>query len=290
MEEMIVVEDRADILEHYFNLKAMKVWLFHLGAIYGVWTLGFSWRGLGLAVGLYYARMFFVTAAYHRYFSHRAYKTSRAFQFLLAVCGGMSAQKGALWWAGHHRRHHKYSDTPYDLHSPAQHGWAWAHLGWILSRAHKKTRYDLVPDLAKYPELVWLNEHHILPVALYGVALYATLGTFGLVWGLLVSTVMLWHGTFTINSLTHILGKQRFDSGDGSLNSHFLAVITMGEGYHNNHHFYQSTANQGFYWWELDMSYYLLWVLSKLGLVWDLRLPPARVLALGRQIDAAPAE
>ncbi|MFM2419912.1 MAG: hypothetical protein RL385_4635 [Pseudomonadota bacterium] len=291
MEQMIVVEDRQNVLKHYFNLKAVKVWAVHLGALYGVWSLGFSWRGLGLAVALYYARMFFVTGAYHRYFSHRAYKTSRAFQFVLALGGAMCAQKGALWWAGHHRRHHKYSDTPYDIHSPAQHGYAWAHIGWILSPAHKKTRYDLVKDLAKYPELVWLNEHHVLPVVLYGAILYAAGGSFALVWGLLVSTVMLWHGTFFINSLTHIIGKQRFNSGDGSLNSHLLALITMGEGYHNNHHYYQSTANQGFYWWEIDLSYYILWMLSKVGLVWDLRLPPAHVLAEGRKAPmAAPAE
>ena len=282
MESMIVVDDRDNVLKHYFNLKALRVWLFHLAAAYGVWRIGFSWRGLGMAVGFYYLRMFFITAAYHRYFAHRAFKTSRWFQLVLAFMGATSAQKGALWWAGHHRRHHKYSDTPYDLHSPSQHGWAWSHIGWILSPAHKRTRYDLVPDLAKYPELVWLNEHYTVPIVVYAVALYAGLGVEGLVWGFLVSTVLLWHGTFTINSLTHVLGRQRFDSGDGSLNSHLLALLTMGEGFHNNHHFYQSTANQGFYWWELDLSYYILWLLEKLGLVWDLRLPPARVLALGR--------
>lgn len=286
---MIVVEDRDNILKHYFHPRALRFWLFHVAAVYGVWKLGFSWSGLGLAIALYYLRMFFVTAAYHRYFAHRAFKTSRLFQFLLALGGATCAQKGALWWAGHHRRHHKYSDTVYDLHSPAQHGFAWAHVGWILSPAHKKTRYDLMQDLAKYKELVWLNEHHALPLVAYGLILYLTLGMHGLVWGLLVSTVLLWHGTFTINSLTHLLGKQRFPSGDGSLNSHLLALITMGEGFHNNHHYYQSSANQGFYWWELDLSYYVLWLLSKLGIVWDLRLPPQRVLSLGRQ-QTSPAE
>jgi stearoyl-CoA desaturase (delta-9 desaturase) len=287
MQSMIVVEDRGNVMKHYFHAKASPFWLFHIGAVLGVMKLGFSWSGVGLAVALYYARMFFVTGAYHRYFSHRAYKTSRAFQFVLAFLGGMSVQKGALWWAAHHRRHHKYSDTPYDLHSPAQQGWLWSHIGWILSPAHNETRYELVPDLAKYPELVWLNEYHLVPPVIYGVVLYLTLGMYGLVWGLLVSTVLLWHGTFTINSLTHILGRKRFDSGDGSLNSYLLALIIMGEGFHNNHHYYQSTANQGFYWWELDGSYYVLWTLQKLGLVHDLRLPPARVLALGRGETAA---
>lgn len=290
MEPMIVVEDRENVLKHYFNVRAWRVWLFHIAAVWGVYKLGFSWSGVALAVASYYGRMFFVTAAYHRYFSHRAFKTSRAFQFLLALGGATCAQKGPLWWAGHHRRHHKYSDTPYDVHSPEQHGWAWAHLGWILSPAHKATRYDLVQDLAKYKELVWLNNHHWLPLVSYGLLMYLTLGLHGLVWGFLVATVALWHGTFTINSLTHVLGKQRFASGDGSLNSHLLAVITMGEGFHNNHHYYQSTANQGFYWWELDLSYYVLWLLSKLGVVWELRLPPGRVLALGRGGQPVSAE
>jgi stearoyl-CoA desaturase (Delta-9 desaturase) len=289
MEPMIVVDDRNRIFKHYFHRGAFPFWLVHVLAAVGVANLGFSWRGVGIALAFYYGRMFLVTGAYHRYFSHRAYRTSRAFQLVLALLGGMCVQKGALWWAAHHRRHHKYSDTPYDLHSPAQQGWAWAHIGWILSPAHNETRYELVPDLAKYPELVWLDKHFVLPVVVYFAGLYAAFGWFGVVWGGLVSTVMLWHGTFTINSLTHILGRRRFDTGDGSLNSHLLAVITMGEGYHNNHHYYQSTANQGFYWWELDASYYVLRLFALLGLVWDLRTPPARVLALGRG-EHAPAE
>jgi stearoyl-CoA desaturase (Delta-9 desaturase) len=269
-------------VRHYFHAQAVPFWLLHVLMVVGLFAYGFSWSGLALAIGLYYARMFFVTGVYHRYFSHRAYKTSRWFQFVIALLGGMSVQKGALWWAGHHRHHHKFSDMPEDLHSPRQQGTLWAHVGWIVSREHNETRYDLIRDFAKYPELVWLNKWHVVPPVVYGVVLYATLGMHGLFWGLVVSTVLLWHGTFTINSLSHVFGSRRFQTSDDSRNNVVLAMITMGEGWHNNHHHYQSTANQGFYWWEIDLSYYILWTLAKVGLVWDLRKPPQWVLDEGR--------
>jgi stearoyl-CoA desaturase (Delta-9 desaturase) len=279
---MAMVAERSNVLKHYFHPQAWPFWAAHIGAVIGFVMLGFSWSGLALAVGLYYARMFFVTGVYHRYFSHRAYKTSRWFQFVIAALGGMSVQKGALWWAGHHRHHHKFSDQPEDLHSPRQQGTLWSHVGWIVSRDHNETRYDLIRDFAKYPELVWLNKYHLVPVAVYATVLYATLGFWGFFWGFVVSTVLLWHGTFTINSLSHVIGKRRYETEDDSRNNWFLALITMGEGWHNNHHHYQSTANQGFYWWEIDLSYYVLVSLARVGLVWDLRKPPQRVLDEGR--------
>jgi stearoyl-CoA desaturase (delta-9 desaturase) len=267
---------------HNFHPQSWPFWAAHVGVIYGAFLFGFSWSGLALAIGLYYARMFFITGVYHRYFSHRAYKTSRWFQFVIAALGGMSVQKGALWWAGHHRHHHKFSDTPQDLHSPRQQGLWESHVGWIVSTDHNETRYDLIRDFAKYPELVWLNKYHLVPVAVYGALLYAFGGLWAFYWGFVVSTVLLWHGTFTINSLSHVFGKRRYKTTDDSRNNWLLALITMGEGWHNNHHHYQSTANQGFYWWEIDMSYYILWMLSKVGLVWDLRKPPQWVLDEGR--------
>jgi len=282
MHQDAAVADRSNWLRHYFHAQAWPFWLVHVAAAVGLYAVGFSWSGLALAVGLYYVRMFFVTGVYHRYFSHRAYKTSRWFQFLLAFFGGMSVQKGALWWAGHHRHHHKYSDKPEDLHSPRQQGTMWAHVGWIVSRDHNETRYDLIRDFAKYPELVWLNKYHAVPVVLYATVLYATLGLWGLVWGFAVSTVLLWHGTFTINSLSHVFGNRRYETEDDSKNNWILAMITMGEGWHNNHHHYQSTANQGFFWWEVDLSYYILWSLARVGLVRDLRKPPRWVLEEGR--------
>jgi stearoyl-CoA desaturase (delta-9 desaturase) len=279
---MDMAEVRAKPLKHYLHPQAWPFWAVHIGSVVGLYVVGFSWSGLALAIGLYYARMFFVTGVYHRYFSHRAYKTSRWFQFVIALLGGMSVQKGALWWAGHHRHHHKFSDQPEDLHSPRQQGTLWSHVGWIVSREHNETRYDLIRDFARFPELVWLNKYHSVPVALYGGLLYATLGLPGFVWGFLVSTVLLWHGTFTINSLSHVFGSRRYNTTDDSKNNWFLALLTMGEGWHNNHHHYQSTANQGFYWWELDLSYYVLWSLARVGLVWDLRKPPQWVLEEGR--------
>ncbi|HEX5655987.1 MAG TPA: acyl-CoA desaturase [Polyangiales bacterium] len=284
----IAVERRARGLGDYFHMSALPFWLLHVLAVVGIFVWGWSWSGFALAIALYYARMFFVTGVYHRYFSHRAYKTSRWFQFVIALLGGMSVQKGALWWAGHHRHHHKFSDQPEDLHSVRQDGLAWSHVGWIVSRDHNDTRYDLIRDFAKYPELVWLNKHHTVPPILYGVLLLAIGGGQALFWGLVVSTVLLWHGTFTINSLSHVYGTRRFETEDDSRNNWFLAMLTMGEGWHNNHHHYQSTANQGFYWWEVDLSYYVLWTFARVGLVWDLRKPPERVLAEG--LDRRPKE
>jgi stearoyl-CoA desaturase (Delta-9 desaturase) len=280
---------RTGWLNHYLHPQAWPFWGLHVAALIGIWLVGFSWSGLALAIGLYFARMFFVTGVYHRYFSHRAYKTSRPFQFVLALLGGMSVQKGALWWAGHHRHHHKFSDLPEDLHSVKQQGLLWSHVGWIVSRDYNATRYDLLRDFAKYPELLWLDKYHLVPAFAYGGGLYLLLGVHGLVWGLAVSTVLLWHGTFTINSLAHVFGKRRYETTDDSRNNWFLALITMGEGWHNNHHYYQSTANQGFYWWEIDLSYYVLWGLARVGLIWDLRKPPQWVLDEGHGKREQPA-
>jgi stearoyl-CoA desaturase (delta-9 desaturase) len=284
------IAHRPSWFSHYLHPQAWPFWGLHVFAAIGVWMVGFSWSGLALALGLYFARMFFVTGVYHRYFSHRAYKTSRFFQFLLALFGGMSIQKGALWWAGHHRHHHKFSDMPEDLHSVKQQGLFWSHVGWIVSREHNATRYDLLRDFAKYPELVWLNKYHLVPAVGYGVLLFLAFGFPGVVWGLGVSTVLLWHGTFTINSFAHVFGKRRYETVDDSRNNWFLALITMGEGWHNNHHYYQSTANQGFYWWEIDLSYYVLCGLARVGLIWDMRKPPQWVLDEGRGKAAAPSQ
>ena len=280
---------RSSWLVDYFNLRTFPFWAAHLVALYGLWVFGFSWAGLGLAVASYYWRMFLVTGAYHRYFSHRTFKTSRWFQFVLALLGGMCAQKGAIWWAEHHRIHHKYSDTPRDPHSMKLHGFWWSHLGWILSHQYKvDPRENHVGDLTKYPELRWLDRHYVSPVVLYGVLLYgvgelfsARGGLWFVTWGLFVSTVMLWNGTFCINSISHWRGRRRFATSDASKNSLPLALLTLGEGWHNNHHYYQSCARQGFAWWEIDITYYLLRVLAWVGLIWDVREPPARVLAEG---------
>jgi stearoyl-CoA desaturase (delta-9 desaturase) len=243
----------------------------------GVVLYGWSWSGFALAVVLYYVRMFGISGGYHRYFSHRAYRTSRPFQFALAVLGATAAQKGPLWWASHHRLHHKYSDRPEDPHSAYQRGLFWSHVGWILVKRYVPTGWDRVKDLQRYPELVWLNRFYLVPPVLLAVALALIGGAHALLWGFFVSTVLLWHGTFTVNSLTHKFGRKRYQTGDESRNSLLIALITMGEGWHNNHHYYQRSERQGFYWWEIDGSHYVLKVLSWLRLVWDLQEPSRRV-------------
>jgi stearoyl-CoA desaturase (delta-9 desaturase) len=264
----------------YFRLSTTPFWLIHLTAVASVIYVGFSWSGLGLAIGVYFARMFVVTAAYHRYFSHRAFKTSRAFQLILALGAQSAAQKGVLWWASHHRWHHKYSDMPEDVHSARLTGFWYSHLGWILSPAWEATDESRVTDLARYPELRFLNRPSIclLPAVALALIIFALGGLYGLAWGFFVSTILLWHGSFSINSLSHMFGRKRYATNDDSRNNWALAIITTGEGWHNNHHHYQSSANQGFRWWEIDVTYYLLRLLALCGLIWDLRRPPAETL------------
>lgn len=270
--------------------KSVPFYAIQVAAVVGIFWFGWSWSGALLAVALYYVRMFGVTGAYHRYFSHRTFKTSRAFQLALAVLAMTSVQKGVLWWASHHRHHHRNSDQPDDVHSVLQSGFWWSHIGWITSMKHDATDLSKVKDLAKYPELVFLDRFHVLVPIAYATTLYLVGGTWALFWGFFVSTTLLWHGTFTINSLTHVFGTQRYVTTDNSRNHLLLALITMGEGWHNNHHYYQRATNQGFFWWEIDPTYYVLKVLSWVGLVWDLHTPPPHVLAANRiGSKAAPA-
>lgn len=259
----------------------------HAG-VFAVFFVGWSPIALATAVALYWLRMFAVTAFLHRYFSHRTFKTSRTAQFIFALMACSAVQRGPLWWAAHHRAHHKLSDKDGDLHSPSVSGFIWSHIGWITADCNMPTDYEKIPDLARYPELVLLNRFDwFVPVLLgcslllfgYGLQLfYPQLGTNPwqmLVWGFFVSTVLLFHGTASINSLTHMFGSQRYKTGDQSRNNFFLALITMGEGWHNNHHYFPGAARQGFYWWEVDFSFYLLKLLAALGIIWQLRPVPA---------------
>jgi stearoyl-CoA desaturase (delta-9 desaturase) len=248
-----------------------------------------------LLVAMFLIRKFGITGGFHRYFSHRSYKTSRGFQFFLAFLGGTAGQKGALWWAAHHRHHHKHSDTEEDLHSAEKEGFYWSHLGWVLSDEYEKYDPESIKDLSKYPELVFLNTYFYIPPFAMGFLSWAIGGWPGLFWGFFVSTVILYHTTFAINSLCHMFGRQRYDTGEHSKNCWWLAVITLGEGWHNNHHHYQTSCRQGFFWWEIDVTWYVLLGLEKLGLVWDLKEPPARLLQKdammgGARIPQATAE
>lgn len=251
---------------------------FHAGTIALIVVAGFTWGALALCFAIYALVAFGITAGYHRYFSHRSFKTSRTFQFLLALLGTLALQKGVLWWASHHRQHHRASDREGDVHSPVRRGFWWAHMGWIIAPDYKATDWAGIRDFAGFPELRWLNEHWLLPFVGLCAVVLLTLGFEYMVWGCFVSTILLWHATFSINSLAHKFGRRVYATADDSRNNFLLALLTHGEGWHNNHHFYAASARQGFRWYELDASYAVLCMLERLGIVWDVRRPPGDVV------------
>jgi stearoyl-CoA desaturase (delta-9 desaturase) len=248
----------------------------HLACLGLLWS-GLTWRVAALCLVLYVIRMFGITAGYHRYFAHRSYRTSRVFQFILALIGSLALQKGPLWWAAHHRHHHQHSDEETDVHSPERRGFWWSHVGWFLGNRYDEIEFHLVKDFASYPELRWLDDNDLAPGMLLAIATYFIAGSPGLFCGFFLSSVLVYHATFTINSLCHIFGRVRYRTGDASRNSLLLALITLGEGWHNNHHYYSTSTRMGFFWWEIDLSYYALKALSLFGVVWDLKQPPRRV-------------
>jgi stearoyl-CoA desaturase (delta-9 desaturase) len=251
--------------------------LIHVACFAVFWT-GVTKTAVAMAVAFYILRMFAIGAGYHRYFAHRAFRTSRVFQFCLGFLAQTTAQRGILWWAAHHRRHHKYSDTELDVHSPVLRSFFYSHVGWIFVPRNNDTNYAAVRDLARFKELLWLDRHPYLPAALLALACWMIGGMPGLAIGFCCSTVAVWHATFSINSLAHVIGRRRYVTGDESRNNWLLALLTMGEGWHNNHHAYQVSVRQGFRWWEYDPTYYALRVLSWLGVVWDLHVPPKTVV------------
>jgi stearoyl-CoA desaturase (delta-9 desaturase) len=265
-------------------------------ACFAVFLVGVSATAVAIAVLLYSVRMFALTAFYHRYFSHRTFRTSRATQFLFALIGAACAQRGPLWWAAHHRDHHRHADTPLDPHSPGQRGFFWSHAGWFLTPSAFRTDLSRVRDFAQFPELRWLDRFDTTIPVLLAVALYVLgallqhhapqLGTNGaqlVIWGFVISTIVLFHATVTINSLAHRFGTRRYETNDESRNNVWLALLTFGEGWHNNHHFFPGAARQGFRWWEIDLSWYGLRLLAVLGLVRDLKPVPAWVLTRARR-------
>lgn len=256
-----------------------------------------------VCLALFWLRLFAITGFYHRYFSHGTFKTNRFWQFLFALIGNMSAQRGALWWAAHHRAHHQHADTEQDLHSPVQRGFWWSHLGWFTCDASFKTQYHRIKKFAQFPELVWLNRYDSFAPFLLIALLYLAgewlaasapqLNTNGLqlvVWGFFISTVILFHSTVTINSLGHVWGSRRFDTQDDSRNNPVLALLTLGEGWHNNHHRWPVSTRQGFYWWEIDITYMILKGMSWFGIVYDLNPVPAHILEEGRAANALKAQ
>lgn len=276
-------------------------WVFFMlmhAACLGIFFVGASTAAVVTCIALYLLRMFAITGFYHRYFSHRTFKTSRVAQAVFAFWGATAAQQGPIWWAANHRHHHKYSDQPEDIHSPVQKGFWYSHIGWITAQQQEKPKFELTPDLTKYPELMWLEKNYLFAPFFLGVTTFSlgaileylvpAWGTNGmqmLVWGFFVSTVLLYHGTFSINSLSHVFGSRRYNTKDHSRNNFWFALLTLGEGWHNNHHYYASSCRQGFYWWEIDITYYGLWLMSKLGIIWDIKSIPPHLKARHAKTD-----
>lgn len=248
----------------------------HVAAVAGVAHYGISVAGILLVLVMYAVRMFALTAGVHRYFAHRAFKTTRTFQLVLAVVATTSCQLGLLWWVSQHRYHHRHADEPSDPHAPSKGLW-WSHAGWFLSHAYDDTRWNQVRDFEAYPELRWLDRHYFVPVIVLVGLLLAVGGVPAVVWGFGVSTVLLWHATFSLTSFGHRHGHRRYETHDESRNNAAIALVTFGDGWHNNHHYYPGSARHGFFWWELDLSYYALRVFEALGIVWDLRVVPDEV-------------
>ncbi|MBK8013158.1 MAG: acyl-CoA desaturase [Deltaproteobacteria bacterium] len=267
---------RDDERVAWYNKNFIGFWGLQLAAI-GVFFVPFSWDCVAVLFATYVVRIFGITGGYHRYFAHRGFKTGRIFQFVLAWLGLMASQKGPLWWSGLHRHHHKYSDMPEDIHSPKRGFW-WSHQTWFLVPRYDETPASQLREFAAYPELLFINRYwHVGPTFL-GLVLFLLGGLPWLFWGFFLSTTLTYHATFTVNSLAHVWGSRRYETTDTSRNNFFLALLVLGEGWHNNHHHYQSTANNGFFWWEIDITYAVLRMLSWVGIVWDLRTPPAWVL------------
>jgi stearoyl-CoA desaturase (Delta-9 desaturase) len=246
--------------------------LTHIGALMAFFV-PFTWTALGICLAVYFVRTLSITGGYHRYFAHHSFKISRFNQFVLAFIGGTCAQKGVLWWVAHHRHHHQYSDTPEDIHSAERSGFYWAHLGWLLSREyHEAYNPEMVKDLRKFPELVWLDRYHLIPPILLAGACLALGGITGLVWWFCVSTVMLYHSTFSVNSVCHLWGSRPYKTSDSSRNTWWLALATLGESWHNNHHRFPNSARHGLRWWEIDLTYWTLRLLSQFKLVRSIRV------------------
>lgn len=251
----------------------------HISAIVFVFLVPATWEAIGLCLAFYWLRLFGITAGLHRLFSHRGYKAARWFQFVLGWLGASAMQGGPLWWSAHHRRHHKYSDHEGDPHSPIINSVWHSHMGWVLSPGVRDADLSIVKDWHKYPELRFIDRLELIPGVVQALVCYLIAGWSGVVWGFLISTVVLYHATFLVNSVCHLFGKRRFETTDASRNNWLVALIVFGEGWHNNHHHYPSSARQGFKWYEVDVTYYILKALSWVGIVWDLRQPTPRALA-----------
>ena len=274
---------------HWKPAHVLRFALMHVIGLGGPFIVGTSLQSWIVCAVLYVVHMFFVTAAYHRYFSHRTFQTSRAFQFVMAWMAQSTGQRGVIWWARNHRHHHRFSDTAEDIHSPVQTGFLQSHMGWIFDESIQATG-KTVSDLERFPELRWLDKHWLVPPVVNGLILFAATDLQTSISGFFLSMVLVWHGTFTINSLCHVWGWRRYATTDTSRNNIWLALLTLGEGWHNNHHHYMRSTRQGFFPGEIDITYGILRLMALVGLVWDLREPPAELLEGMQKVRVAVPE
>lgn len=235
------------------------------------------------------AQIFGITTGFHRLLAHQAFKTSRVFRFLLAGLGVLAGQNGPLWWVSHHRQHHGHADADGDTHSPRG-SFFWGHMGWLFSPRCIPYRHELVRDLDRLPEMRWLERHSYVVTLGYAFAMFllgeawgrldpeaGTSGAQLVLWGSVLSTVFCYHAIWSANSVGHRFGTRRFPTHDNSRNNLLVSLVTLGDGWHHNHHFCPWSARHGFRWWEIDVNYAVLRLLAWAGVVWDLRLPPERV-------------
>ncbi len=249
-------------------------------------TVPLSWSLVGVWAVSHFLRAIGLTLSFHRYFAHRAFELSRGARFFWAFVGTAAMQKGPIWWAGHHLSHHKYADRDGDPHSPAVSGFYYAHVGWFLNDARNDALPEANPvvrDFGSVPEIAWLETYYVVPPLMLAAGLYAVGGWAWTIWGFGVATTTLAHATFAINTVNHLWGSRRFDTPDDSRNNAITAFFAAGEGWHNNHHRYQRAARNGFYWWEFDPTWYVVKVMSWLGLAWNLQPVPARIYEEARQ-------
>ncbi len=284
------IEAVKTIKKEYLPWRFIPLLILHLscGLVY---FAGFSWVAFGVAFFAYALRMFAVTGFLHRYFAHRSFKTGRITQFVFAFIATASCQRGPLWWAANHRDHHKYSDTPNDTHSPYQLSFFDSHIGWVYWKENLETKHHNIKDFSKYKELVWLDKYDLIPAALYIVFLYflglglqtyypgLETGPFQMiVWGFCISTVFLLHMVLSVNTICHLFGKQKFKTTDYSRNNWLMAIFTLGEGWHNNHHRFPNSMRQGFLWYEYDITGYIIRFFALIGLVTDIKPIPPNII------------
>ncbi|MDI9347426.1 MAG: acyl-CoA desaturase [Methylacidiphilales bacterium] len=275
-------ETQTELKDSIDWIRVVPFIILHVSAL-TVFVVGFSWPAFFAFILMFSLRAFTLTAFYHRYFSHKTFKTSRVVQFIFAFIGATAVQRGPLWWASHHRKHHVVSDTKDDCHSPISNSLFWSHCGWFLSKKNFSTDYNLIKDFCKFPEIKFIDRFDIIAPLLLAIVLYVIGESFFnagwqfLVWGFVLSTLFLYHVTFSVNSISHLWGTRRYVTKDFSRNNLLVAILAFGEGWHNNHHYYPASTRQGFYWWEIDMSFYILTFLSWFGIVWDIQTIPKKL-------------